>query len=693
MLTFLNQTILFALAGIGIPVLIHFFARRKNSRIIFSSLFFLKAIQNQSIRQLRIRQWILLLLRCLIVMMFVLAFARPVWRKPLSFYPGRDRSAIALVVDRSLSMNRNGLYDSGVRQGLEVAATAEGNDAGLIWIPEDSSRAVKLTHQTDRIQEILKKTSASWMSGSAHESIERAITLLKQSEQINQEIYLISDMQYSSFQRLNLDTAGSGALWQGKIFVWPVTGKPKSQNLGIVDGGISQLIVQPHIPVQIDGHIRNYGDRQTNVLVRAFWDGKAVEQKVVSIEAGETKHVFFKVIPGKGGWQSGSIRIEEDGFNQDNQWFFSCWIPEKVRVLILTGERNEQKPIQLILEQNSGEGAFFEIRHRVFGDQWIDLLDTDVLFILNFPFFQTLEMVRIDQFLNDGGGVFIAPGEKTDINSMNEFPGLSGKLAFGPANGGEAGDSGYMLIGRTDFEHPLFQGVFREGKEKIKSPKFFRYYKVTGHSDPILTLENGDYLTGAISVGKGNLLVMSSGMEMPFSDMVYSGFFGPFVFRSVMYLGMSRIYENESFQVGRTLQLKTPAQSIKSGYYLLTPENHAITLYPRLNREEAVFTLSQPKSPGIYRLYQNDRLQAMAAVNVDPAESDFSAISEKELRKQYPEAKVQFVRGTESLKALVASSRLGRELTYLFLVAAFILLAAEMLIEHTGKNEADKKGG
>ena len=212
--------------------------------------------------------------------------------------------------------------------------------------------------------------------------------------------------------------------------------------------------------------------------------------------------------------------------------------------------------------------------------------------------------------------MFYAPGESTDIKNLNTLLGFSKNIAFGSIVGEDESGSGYLLMGRTDFEHPLFQGVFKEGKEKIQSPKFFRYYKVQGNPDPIISLENGDFLAGCLSVGKGKLLIMSSGLDLPFSDIIYSSFFGPFVFRGAIYLEMARFQERKSQKIGQPLVMQTPIRNISSGFYLFTPENNAITLYPRINKEEAVFTFRYPQIPGIYRLYQNDRLLSMSAVNI-----------------------------------------------------------------------------
>ncbi|WP_243663466.1 BatA domain-containing protein, partial [Rhodothermus marinus] len=104
-MTFLNPLALLALAAAAIPVLIHLFHFRRPQRVAFSSLAFLKELQQTALQRLRIRQWLLLLLRTLALVCLVLAFARPVLRGPLaSWAGGGTATVVGLVVDNSPSM-------------------------------------------------------------------------------------------------------------------------------------------------------------------------------------------------------------------------------------------------------------------------------------------------------------------------------------------------------------------------------------------------------------------------------------------------------------------------------------------------------------------------------------------------------------------------------------------------------------
>ncbi|HEY7751554.1 MAG TPA: BatA domain-containing protein, partial [Ignavibacteriaceae bacterium] len=74
---FLNPAVLIGLLAASIPVIIHLFNLRKLKKIEFSTLSFLKELQKNKIRKVKIKQWLLLALRVLIILLIVTAFARP----------------------------------------------------------------------------------------------------------------------------------------------------------------------------------------------------------------------------------------------------------------------------------------------------------------------------------------------------------------------------------------------------------------------------------------------------------------------------------------------------------------------------------------------------------------------------------------------------------------------------------------
>ncbi|TAK57670.1 MAG: hypothetical protein EPO24_09615, partial [Bacteroidetes bacterium] len=105
-MTFLNPLVLFGMIAAAIPVILHLLNLRKLRTIEFSSLRFLKELQQTKIRRLKFRQILLLIIRTLLVLAIVLAFARPAMRGSLLGTIGANaHSSVVFIIDDSFSMS------------------------------------------------------------------------------------------------------------------------------------------------------------------------------------------------------------------------------------------------------------------------------------------------------------------------------------------------------------------------------------------------------------------------------------------------------------------------------------------------------------------------------------------------------------------------------------------------------------
>src|SRR5207249_2671544 len=75
--SFLNPAFLWALPAAAIPIVIHLLSRRRLPEVSFPTTQFLRDLEPQEIRRLRLREILLLILRTLAILLLVLAFARP----------------------------------------------------------------------------------------------------------------------------------------------------------------------------------------------------------------------------------------------------------------------------------------------------------------------------------------------------------------------------------------------------------------------------------------------------------------------------------------------------------------------------------------------------------------------------------------------------------------------------------------
>ena len=116
-MTFLAPFFLLGALAIAGPVLFHLIRRNTKEKFPFSSLMFLQPDLPRVTRKSRLEDILLLLVRCALLVVIALAFARPFFRQSNS--PANDPSAgqrIVLLIDTSASMRRNGMWYSAIQK-------------------------------------------------------------------------------------------------------------------------------------------------------------------------------------------------------------------------------------------------------------------------------------------------------------------------------------------------------------------------------------------------------------------------------------------------------------------------------------------------------------------------------------------------------------------------------------------------
>src|SRR5690606_22457884 len=133
-LSFLVPAFLAGLLALGIPIAIHLSRRQAREPVQFPSLMFLKNIPQQTEERRQIHRWPLLLLRCLAILLLVLAFARPFLDRDEAQASVPTTGARELVVlgDRSYSMGVGDRWQQAVEAGVGAIDGMSSQDRGTL---------------------------------------------------------------------------------------------------------------------------------------------------------------------------------------------------------------------------------------------------------------------------------------------------------------------------------------------------------------------------------------------------------------------------------------------------------------------------------------------------------------------------------------------------------------------------------
>src|ERR1043166_4022733 len=109
-MSFLAPLFVLGALAIAAPIIFHLIRRTSREKIPFSSLMFLQPTPPRVTRKSRLENILLLILRCAVLFLLALAFARPFLRNPLHASSGKGSATRTVgLLDTSESMRRKNL--------------------------------------------------------------------------------------------------------------------------------------------------------------------------------------------------------------------------------------------------------------------------------------------------------------------------------------------------------------------------------------------------------------------------------------------------------------------------------------------------------------------------------------------------------------------------------------------------------
>ena len=714
-MTFLNPFVLFGLVAAAIPVILHLLNLRKLRTIEFSTLTFLKELQQTKIRRLKLRQLLLLIVRTLLVICIVVAFARPALRGTiLGGIGSQAHTTVVYIFDDSFSETATDEHGERFRQAKEATGKLidllkEGDEGYLIKLSDLPRATVEpAMHDFGGLRRLITEAQPSAVRHPMQEALQLASRLVAQSSNVNKEVYIISDMQRTLFEDQLPKPARQADSTSGPrltYFIVPI-GDHNISNIAIDSLRCETTILEKGKPATVKAWIRNYGDVPVrDYVVSSYLDGKRAAQRSVTLEAGGSASVEFAVTPKRTGSIKGYVEVENDNIDFDNRRYFSLNVPERVQIGIVSAVPADAQYILLALRAgrtDTAQSLISAVQTTPEKFPLLDLKTIDVLCCIDVPSFSAAEADRIRQFVENGGGLLLFPGNDMQAQTYNttllsalQIPPIEGVMNISQP-GGEAS------FRDIDIDHPIFATMFEheerrgiQSREIVESPAITRIlHRQTGkRGHAIITLNNGTPFLSEHPLGSGNVLFYSVAPTLAWSDFPLKAIFAPLIFRSAMYT-MSHIENQTAFTAGEEAVLKIHQRSggRDRQYKIISPDSVEELIQQSAqsspaNQYSSLLTF-QPKRftlPGNYELMNGANLLSIISVNADRRESDTRKASEEELerfwrRMNIPPAAIKYIGSGGQIEAEILQSRFGVELWKYFVGAAILFALFEMLI-------------
>src|SRR4051812_24279325 len=142
---FLNPLLLFGLAAVSVPIIIHLLNRRRFHKVVWAAMRFLQTSVEKNQRRMRIEDMILLILRCALIALLALALARPAFKSASTDILGQSKVTAVVILDNSGSMGMSDgtmtRFEKAKKAAEQALDTMRGGWATAVFLASDIADA------------------------------------------------------------------------------------------------------------------------------------------------------------------------------------------------------------------------------------------------------------------------------------------------------------------------------------------------------------------------------------------------------------------------------------------------------------------------------------------------------------------------------------------------------------------------
>ena len=699
-MNFLNPLLLFAALGVGLPILAHLLNRNKVKRTDWAAMQFLNRSVRIRSRQLRLKDFILLCVRCLAILLLVAAFAKPFMENADPVPPGigESRAGVIIALDASYSMAHGDGTATRFERAIEKVATITqnihpGDPVSLVLLgAEQQVLARNVAFKAGQFDELLFAQQVSPESLDL-DGVPETLKALAESMQAPQkEIYLVTDMQARDWdgQAEWLAAAFENLSQSAATTIVPVLGG--EDNLAITGLELVSGVLREDTVARYRATVRNFGSNPVvNVPVKGLADGITVDTKTIpAIAPGASETVSLFAHFRNAGPVRISAELEPDSLAEDNTRRTVAIIRDKVSVLSVEGE-------------TGGSGSFIAAALRARGGKlgqenfsvqsvsWIDLpsqdlANFDVVVVQNVPDITPEQARAFESYVRAGHGLIWFAGDKVDAATWNKRSALDGLPLLPAVIEETVSTSDALGVGRpldpTVPDHPVCRPLRSLPEDLLSETRLRKILQVkpgAGSSTVLSLAGTAAPVLLEHSVGRGQVFMFTTSADSSWNNMAVTPVFPMVLQQMVTYL-TAREFETSRL-VGDSLSLSYVDQPDASEAVFDTPSGDTVAVPVLEHRNQYVAMLGHARESGFYLARVS--LQAPGvpvAVNADTAESDVRTLSPADAARRFEGTEITVAQTDADLGDAVAQSRGGRSFWFHVLLVVLGLLVLEALL-------------
>lgn len=709
MLVFANPAFLWALVAAGIPLMLHMFQRRRTVVTPFPTLRFLKAAQKRSSSRVRFENFLLWLLRTLLLLIIALAFALPVLRSLTGdSFLSRTRRDVAIVIDGSWSMNYEleggKVFNTCKDAAVNIVNSLFSGDRVCVYVAADTPIPIieKPTTEHATVIQAINALNALPQSSKLDEAVALALRAIEQQDgKREREIYILTDGQALAWHGFR-DTPKDGdpglaadnqlVLTREQrdniSFFTLLAGAQLPDNAGVVDVKVSPTLMLAGQTARLNVRLGRTGSAK-QVTVAVEIDGQERARRSIETQADAQTSAEFVLSGLEKGVHIVTVTTPQDALPDDNSFQFLLRVREQLPALI-AGPHQPARYLRAALAPGADDQSVKQIAAAELSQT--DLRDFQTIFLCDaFPL-DGQSILRLEEYAKNGGVVVLFPGENSDPQAYTD-------LKILPAYPREI-----ESIPTAQAARPLRRIPYQEGQivnfnlslppgtvPLVALKRIFTLGELQESAAELISAgDNTPFMTGR-AIGRGRVFMFSVGADRDWSTFPLTAFFVP-VIHQLMRQGAGAAVQPPHLALGTTMPANEAIFNFREDDEITTPSGAALSIKDSGNRHYFIENLPEP---GVYTRLKTGSVEPepILVVNTERHESNLTPATLEELREWTAFKKFFSAHDPEELKRLIDEYRNGRSLAEIFLWLALLLallewwMACRVLRSQTGATE------
>ncbi len=639
---FKHPEILYFLFLLIIPILVHLFQLRRFKKEYFTNVHFLKELAIQTRKSSKLKKYLLLATRLLLLAALIFAFAQPYFLAKDSKMASNE---MFVVLDNSFSMQAKGKKGEILKRSIQelLEQTPENQQFSLI---SNSNQF----WETD-IKSIQKDLQQ--LDYSANEfSLENIVSQIK-AKNANSKKDLIVITDGIGLENTHLKSIDSTF---NTYFIVPKIEQQK--NVSIDSVYVNQTLDKFY---EIAINISSSNNYDNSIPVALYNSGKLITKTVV--EKVTEKPVLF-IIPKEN--FNGYVSINDNALSYDNQYFFSISAPEKTNVLSI-GSTEKSNFLRKIYSDKEFNYKNLEINALEY-----NLIEQQEAIVLN-------ELNEIPQalatnlkvFVEKGGNLVLIPSPQIQAENYNRFLSQFGKIQLQTIQNQE------KQVSKISYNHPLYSTVFEKKTDNFQYPTVKVSTTLSSSFPAVLSFADSQPFLISAKNSVGSVYVFAAAINKEISNFQNSPLIVPTFYNmaknsqktgiNALKIGRNQPYiANASLQKDEILKLKNLTEKNAPE---IVPMQQLLSNKVKLQFENA------PEKAGIFGLFNGEKMVQAVGFNYARTEGNLAEVDLKLFEN------FNIVEGIDQVFDEIQTNRTDNNLWKWFVILALLFLFTEIFIQ------------